>query len=230
MKKLILSVFLCVGTIGIMNKSLSQDKISYLALGDSYTIGEAVAASHNWPNLLRDELFGKGIKLEDPQIIATTGWTTDELLGAIDSSDLKNNKFDLVSLLIGVNNQYRGYPIKQYQDEFEKLLKKAISFANGDPSKVFVVSIPDYGVTTFAKENNKDADKIKKELHTYDKIAKEISDQYNVPFYNIYPISLKALWNHKKYIASDGLHPSGAMYQEWVSYFAPGVYSQLVSE
>ena len=117
----------------------------YLALGDSYTIGESVAATERFPVQLAQTL-----KMPEPQIIAKTGWTTDELNAAIDAADPKG-PFDLVTLLIGVNNQYRGRDAEQYRGEFAALLKRAIRFAGGDAKKVIVVSIPDWGVTPFAE-------------------------------------------------------------------------------
>ncbi|WP_296618273.1 SGNH/GDSL hydrolase family protein [Marivirga sp.] len=206
---------------------MAQEAKSYLALGDSYTIGEAVDSNETWSKVLSDRLNQRGIPIELKKIIATTGWTTDELLEAINNDkSLKNSTFDVVSLLIGVNNQYRGYGIKQYKAEFEQLIKKAIDLAGKKTGKVFVVSIPDYGVTPFAKENNKNADLIAKELYQYNSIAKNISDEYGVRFFDITPISLKAIWD-KDFVAKDKLHPSAKMYAEWAEYLEPGVYQLL---
>lgn len=209
------------------NQIMAQDSKSYLALGDSYTIGEAVESDETWSKVLSDRLNQRGIAIELNKIIATTGWTTDELLRAINEDEsLTNAKFDVVSLLIGVNNQYRGYGIKQYEEEFEKLLKKAIDLAGKKTHKVFVVSIPDYGVTPFAKDHNKNADLIAKELYEYNSIAKNISDEYGVRFFDITPLSLKAIWD-EDYVAKDKLHPSAKMYAEWAEYIEPGVYQLL---
>ncbi len=214
--------------ISLINQEImAQDKLLYLALGDSYTIGEAVDADKTWPKLLSDNLNQRGVEMQLDKIIAKTGWTTDELLVAIeDEESLKNTKFDIVSLLIGVNNQYRGYGIKQYEEEFELLLKKAITLAGNKVNKVFVVSIPDYGVTPFALENNKNSDLIAQELSKYNSIAKNISDEYGVRFFDITPISLKAIWQ-KDFVAEDKLHPSAKMYAEWVEYIEPGVFQLL---
>ena len=127
-----------------------QAQIKYLALGDSYSIGEGVEEKDRWPVQLSAQLKGQGIEFDDVDIIARTGWTTDELLDAINDK-LPAKDYDLVSLLIGVNNQYRGYPIEQYKEEFLRLLRIAIQCAKNNPSKVFVLSIPDYGVTPFAQ-------------------------------------------------------------------------------
>jgi lysophospholipase L1-like esterase len=206
---------------------MAQEKLLYLALGDSYTIGEAVDADKAWPKLLSDKLNQRGIDVHLEEIIAKTGWTTDELLVAIDKNDsLNKTNYDLVSLLIGVNNQFRGYGFQQYQEEFELLLKKAITLAGNKVNKVFVVSIPDYGITPFASENNKNSDLIENELYRYNSIAKNISDQYGVRFFDIMPISQKAIWRDD-FVAKDKLHPSAKMYAEWVEYIEAGVFQLL---
>jgi lysophospholipase L1-like esterase len=206
---------------------MAQDSNTYLALGDSYTIGESVKSNNSWPQLLADKLNDRGVAIDVTKIIATTGWTTDELINAIeDDSSLVDTKYDLVSLLIGVNNQYRGYGIKQYEEEFELLLRKAIELAGKKAAKVFVLSIPDYGVTLFAKENNKNPELIAGELNEYNQIAKNISAEYGVSFFDITPISLKA-YSDATYLAEDKLHPSAKMYEEWVDYIEVGVFRLL---
>jgi|TARA_R110001599_G_scaffold8254_2_gene39958 lysophospholipase L1-like esterase len=200
-----------------------KNNISYLALGDSYTIGEAVSEEQRWPVQLTEKLNEAGIHVDDPLIIAKTGWTTDELQKAIVEKNPKTD-YDLVSLLIGVNNQYRGYPIDQYKKEFKELLLQAVAFADGDTTKVFVVSIPNYGVTPFGIE--KGEEKIRQELLLYDSIADSISSAYNIPFINITPISEKAK-KDSSYIASDQLHPSGKQYSEWVDLILPKVKLML---
>ncbi|MEP4534535.1 MAG: SGNH/GDSL hydrolase family protein [Cyclobacteriaceae bacterium] len=199
------------------------DTFTYLALGDSYTIGESVAEVDRWPVQLTDTLKRKGIQIETPKIIAKTGWTTDELLSAIEKEELTQT-YDMVSLLIGVNNQYRGYPISQQEEEFEVLLKKAIAFAGGDASRVFVVSIPDYGVTPFGQ--NGDPEKIAKEIDEYNALNKRIADLYEVQYFDITPNSRSAE-NNPDLIATDGLHPSGLMYSEWVKLIFPWVHDLL---
>ncbi len=228
MKKAFLAIFLlfqfCNSSIILM----AQNKISYLALGDSYTIGEEVDESERWPVVLTKQLnnMGKGVSLE--KMIATTGWTTDELIKAIEADEeLLDSEFQLVSLLIGVNNQYRGYPIKQYKKEFTRLLKKAITLAGNDPTKVFVLSIPDYGITPFAVEKGKEAKVVSDELLNYNNIARDISLKYSVKFYDITPLSLKAMIAPEDYLAKDQLHPSAKMYEEWVDYIFTGVNRQL---
>ncbi len=191
----------------------AQKQFTYLALGDSYTIGESVNPNLRWPVQLVDSLNTTNkFSFKPPQIIARTGWTTAELQNAISESSISKT-YDLVSLLIGVNNQYRGYDIELYREEFRALLEKSIYFAGDDTSRVFVVSIPNYGVTPFGVK--KGEEKIRLELKEYDNIAKQISSEYGIPFVNITPISEKAKTD-SSLIANDQLHPSGKMYSEWV--------------
>jgi len=180
----------------------------YLALGDSYTIGESVAPAERFPNQLAREL-GIG----EPQIIAKTGWTTDELDAAIDAAEPKG-PYDLVTLLIGVNNQYRGRDAEEYRKQFVALLQRAIGFAGGDPKKVIVVSIPDWGVTPFAA--NRDRAKIAREIDHFNAINLEEAARAGARYVDITPISRR---DDPSLIASDGLHPSGKQYAEWVKAF-----------
>lgn len=196
------------------NQNTSEKTFSFLALGDSYTIGEAVQEDERWPVQLVTKLAKQGIQVAEPRIIAKTGWTTDELQLAINDAQ-PSTDYDLVSLLIGVNNQYRGYPIDQYQREFEALLDQAILFAKDKPQNVFVISIPDYGVTSFAKDRSLDGGKIASELDAYNKMAKEIASAREVQFFEITEWSRKAS-DDPSLVASDNLHPSGKMYENWV--------------
>ncbi len=185
--------------------------IKYLALGDSYTIGEGVLEDETWPIQLAACLSGDfGLEVSTT-IIATTGWRTDNLLNAINIAQLKES-FDLVSLLIGVNNQYQNRSIDQYEEEFEALLKTAIRLAKGDKEKVFVVSIPDHGFTPYGLKNK---EKISKEIDLFNEVNKRISDQYKVKYVNITPISRQGIGD-LELVAADGLHPSGKMYTLWV--------------
>jgi lysophospholipase L1-like esterase len=184
----------------------------YLALGDSYTIGESVAPSERWPVQLVDTLRGLGFHIEDPLIIARTGWTTDELAAVIKSAD-PDSSFGLVSLLIGVNNQYRGRSSVSFRLEFRDLLSQAIAFAGNDTDRVFVLSIPDWGVTPFAAGRNRQ--QIAKEIDIYNAIKQEESDQVGITFIDITDISRRAE-EDASLLAPDGLHPSGKMYSEWV--------------
>ncbi len=186
---------------------------TYLALGDSYTIGQDVEIDERWPVQLVNKARVEGYDLVDPVIVATTGWTTDELQQGISTAGIDNQTYDFVSLLIGVNNQFRGYPFSQFEKEFNELLDYAIIRAGGDDSGVFVVSIPDYGVTPFGK--TRDSEKIATELDEYNLYQQEICKERNIQFFNITSISREAL-DSPELIASDNLHPSGEMYRRWV--------------
>ena len=187
---------------------------TYLALGDSYTIGEAVSAAESFPYQLKDTLVKQGHSVESIQIIAQTGWTTDELQAAIDVATL-SPPYDLVTLLIGVNNQYRGYSVVNYCVEFEQLLRQAIVFAGADEDRVRVLSIPDWGVTPFAQKEDRVADKVAKEIDAFNAAAKEISERLGVIFNDNTPHSRLAATD-ATLLAPDGLHPSGKMYAHWV--------------
>jgi len=195
--------------------------IRYLALGDSYTIGEDVEESMRYPNLLHDVFFGFGVSIQT-QIIAKTGWTTSELQQAINEAAPEKN-FDLVSLLIGVNNQYRGLPLTEYTQEFRLLLEQAIAFANGKKQHVFVLSIPDYSVTPFAKAEK--AAQISKEISDFNRAAQKICDSMQVKFVDITQISLQAKQD-PTLLASDKLHPSGKMYRRWAMILQTAICAQ----
>lgn len=203
--------------------NMTDSRITFLALGDSYTIGERVETSKRWPVQLRNQLWHAGLAVESPEIIAKTGWTTNELQNAIKDEDVEP-PYDLVSLLIGVNNQYRGYPIEQYRTEFKELLLQALEFAGGDSTRVFVVSIPDYGVTPFAAGS--DSDKIAAEIDLYNEIAQTNAIEYNIAYFDITGISREAKEN-PELIAEDGLHPSSEMYRRWVALIFPWAHEIL---
>jgi lysophospholipase L1-like esterase len=190
---------------------MSQAPVKYLALGDSYTIGESVTEVERWPVQLSEALRKKGKAIEGPKIIATTGWRTDNLGNAINIANLKP-EYGLVSLLIGVNNQYQGKPIEQFSKEFEELLNVAIRLAQGKKENVFVVSIPDYGYTPFGKPNQP---KISRELDDYNSISRNITGKYGVKYFYITDISRKGL-EDPTLVATDGLHPSGKQYAAWI--------------
>jgi len=201
----------------------------YLALGDSYTIGEGVPEASRWPRQLAVALRAEGIALADPRIIATTGWTTDELSAALDVAQAASaqagqaqplGQFDFVSLLIGVNNQYRGRDVAEYRVQFDALLQRAIALACGRADRVLVLSIPDWGVTPFARARDRDAGQIARALDAYNATAKEISDQRGVAFVDITPAS-RACGGEAGMLVDDGLHPSAAMYAQWSALALP---------
>ncbi|MDR7133256.1 lysophospholipase L1-like esterase [Lysobacter niastensis] len=193
--------------------------LSYLALGDSYTIGEGVAESGRWPVLLAQALRAEGIALADPRIIATTGWTTDELTWGIDGAE-PLGEWDFVSLLIGVNNQYRGRSAVGYRGEFEDLLKRAIRYARGRADRVLVLSIPDWGVTPFVKTTPARPETIAAELDAFNAAAQVVCEAHGVAFVDITPVS-RERGGEAEMLAEDGLHPSAAMYELWTGLALP---------
>lgn len=192
-------------------------KYKYLALGDSYTIGESVAIDDRFPVQLASRLKQEGFEVENPQIIAKTGWTTDELLKGI-TEILPEDDFDLVTLLIGVNNQYRGRDLANYETEFDMVLRKAINFAGGNNKKVIVISIPDYGVTPFGEK--KGSVQISSEIDEFNAVNKKVSGEHGVAYVNITEISRRA-GQDSNLIADDGLHPSAEMYTLWTEIIVP---------
>lgn len=183
----------------------------YLALGDSYTIGEGVAEADRWPDQLAAALRGEGIAVSDPTIIATTGWTTDELAAGIDAA-APAPPYDLVSLLIGVNNQYRGRDSANYRDEFSGLLNRAIGLAGRRASHVIVLSIPDWGVTPFGDASGRDVNQITDELDVYNAIAKDVCRAHGVAFVDVTSLSRR----YPREVVDDGLHPSATQYRAWM--------------
>ncbi len=183
----------------------------YLALGDSYTIGESVAEADRWPNQLVRALEAKGKRYEMPKIIATTGWRTDNLRAAMDGAQL-SPEYDLVSLLIGVNNQYQGKSVQAYEGEFTDLLQRAVKLARGKKENVFVVSIPDYGFTPFGEKKQAE---ITQAIDAFNAVNKAITEKAGIRYVNITDISREGLVK-PEYVADDKLHPSGVMYQKWV--------------
>ena len=198
--------------------------LAYLALGDSYTIGEGVAAADRWPLQLAARLRDAGIALQDPRIIATTGWTTDELAAAMDAAE-PLGQWDFVSLLIGVNNQYRGRSVANYIDEFTGLLQRAIALTGGWAERVLVLSIPDWGVTPFARESGRDLRQIADELDAYNATTHAICAAQGVAFVDITAISRAG--NGPDMLAADGLHPSAAQYTLWAEAALPAALRLL---
>ncbi|MBT8396769.1 MAG: SGNH/GDSL hydrolase family protein [Gemmatimonadetes bacterium] len=196
---------------------MDPDSAKFLALGDSYTIGESVEPFQRWPVQLAARLTNLGVPTEDPRIIARTGWTTDELSAGIVEAGIRGT-YDIVSLLIGVNNQYRGRDLEEYRSEFLDLLSQAVAFAGGDPKKVLVLSIPDWGVTPFAE--GRDRVGIATEIDAFNAVNRIESESAGVSYLDITPISREAASN-PGLIADDGLHPSGAMYARWAEAALP---------
>ena len=194
--------------------------LTYLALGDSYTIGEGVASGERWPVRLTLALREEGVPLEFPRTLATTGWTTDELSTAMDAAQPPLGHYDFVSLLIGVNNQYRGRSVGDYRGEFHELLRRAIRLASDRSDRVLVLSIPDWGVTPFAATQDRDTAQIAAELDAYNAAAAELCAQHGVAFVDITDIS-RAHGAEASMLVDDGLHPSAAMYSLWAEHARP---------
>jgi lysophospholipase L1-like esterase len=203
--------------------AMTTDSMTYLALGDSYTIGQSVSQAQSFPYQLTASLTAALFKVHNPDIIAVTGWTTDDLISAIKNSPFQTKKYDIVTLLIGVNDQYQGLSQANYTIKFAQVLNTAIGYAQGDTSRVFVLSIPDYGVTPFA---NGDDSVIGPQIDQFNAINKDISTKAGVHYVDITPVSREA-YNNPILVAPDGLHPSGPMYAKWVSLLEPVVAARL---
>jgi lysophospholipase L1-like esterase len=186
-------------------------EIRILALGDSYTIGESVQASERWPMQLAAMMRAQGMRVAEPAIVARTGWTTDELSAGIDAAK-PQGPFDLVTLSIGVNNQYRGRSADEYRTQFRGLLSRAIGFAGGRAARVIVVSIPDWSVTPFAA--GRDAARITREIDEFNAVNREEAHAAGAQYVDVTPVSRRAK-SEPGLTAGDGLHPSGVMYTEW---------------
>ena len=191
----------------------SSAEFTYLALGDSYTIGESVSATENFPFQLQDSLSQSLNENGSYKIIATTGWTTSDLLSAIEREN-PSSDYDLVTLLIGVNNQYQGKPFSIYEREFPLLLDQAIAFAKGNVNSVIVVSIPDYAFTPFGQSTS-NPENISEEIDRYNAFAKQTAAQKGVAYQNITDITRQGLTD-PDLVAGDGLHPSGKAYKLFV--------------
>ena len=202
-----------------------QNPIRFLALGDSYTIGQSVPVSQRWPVQLSDSLAVRGFLIDTLTIIATTGWRTDNLIDAVTNQGLQTRNYNFVSLLIGVNNQYQGRPFSQYITEFPALLDSAIIYAGGDKSHVFVVSIPDYAFTPYGQATANPS-QISAELDEYNAFNRHIADSMQVTYFDITPISRMGIEN-PSYVAGDGLHPSGIQYTEWVKLMLENIDGQI---
>ncbi len=206
-----------------MKDPLQKNTYTYLALGDSYTIGEKVKTSENFPNQVVTLLREKEFDFKGPVIVAKTGWTTDELQEGIKKAKLQQH-YDFVTLLIGVNNQYRERTVADYIPQFELLLKKALKYTRNNPRHVIVLSIPDWGVTPFAE--GRDRTQIAGQIDEYNAANKLIAEKYKVHYIDITPGTREAA-NDSELLAADGLHPSGKEYAKWAKEVAAIIKSQL---
>lgn len=196
---------------------------TYLALGDSYTIGEGLPITKSFPYHVCQLLRKKGFHINAPEIIAKTGWTTDELLGAIEDYNFSDH-YNIITLLIGVNNQYRGRSVEEYKVEFESLLNKAIELSDKKREHVLVISIPDYGKTPFS--STQDTDKITKEIELYNSVNKAVSIQYKVQYLNI-TTGIDYKESEEELVVDDKLHPSSIVYEKWAELISGIIKSVL---
>lgn len=199
--------------------SIGAPERRILALGDSYTIGEGVHEHQRWPSQLVAALRERWLAVADAQIVAATGWTTDELLHGIEAVHPRGS-FALVSLLIGVNNQYRGRNTDEYRGQFKSLLGRAIGFAGGVPEQVIVISIPDWGVTPFAEQQSRDGARVREEIDRFNAVNREEAADAGASYVDITPAS-RAAATDRTLLAADGLHPSEKMYAAWVELILP---------
>ena len=200
--------------------------LKYLALGDSYTVGESVPKEKSFPYQLAAKLNFAGIEMFPPEIIATTGWTTDELIKAINEKNIRK-KYDLVTLLIGVNNQYRGYSKGIYRKEFRDLLKAALFFADHKKSHVMVISIPDWGITPFGLKSGRDIQKLSMQIKAFNTINEKEAIKAQVGYLDIsktFTITASDL----SCFSRDGLHPSEKLYYSWADELAKILGSEFI--
>ncbi|MCW5908689.1 MAG: SGNH/GDSL hydrolase family protein [Chitinophagales bacterium] len=205
-------------------------KYTMLCLGDSYTIGEAVEEHERFPMQAVQMLQAKNVVFEKPVIIAKTGWTTDELMQAIAEQNPVGS-FDVVTLLIGVNNQYRGRDLENYRNEFHALLQTAVNYTGGNSNHVFVISIPDWGVTPFIAQDAKHRtrEQVAAEIDAFNKVNNEVAKALKVHYMDITAHSRQA-FEQRELIAGDGLHPSGEMYKHWASELGAGILKHVVND
>jgi lysophospholipase L1-like esterase len=205
---------------------LPEGGLRFLALGDSYTIGESVSDGERWPVQLVAQLRTRGIAMADPVIIARTGWTSGELLAALEGEN-PSGPYQLVSLLVGVNNQYRGGGLEEYRSELRLLLQRAVALAGGKARRVMVLSIPDWGVTPFAE--GRDRSRISAEIDAFNSVNREEAGRFGVNYVDVTDVSRRAR-QVPAYLAADGLHPSGEMYAAWVTLALPSALEALSAE
>jgi lysophospholipase L1-like esterase len=199
----------------------------FLALGDSYTIGEAVDEAGRWPVQLAARLRARGVQIAAPEIIARTGWSTDELAAAIDAAEPPpRGPYDLVSLLIGVNNQYRRRGVEEYAREFDALLARAVVFAGGDAGRVLVLSIPDWSATPFADGDDRDRRTIALAIDAFNAVNHGAARRAGARYVDVTGVSRRAETD-PALTAQDGLHPSALQYAEWADLALPAALRAL---
>jgi len=219
MKTLLQASWLLIITLPIIGQQISIEKdLSMLALGDSYTIGESVDTSERWPHQFVAELRALGVSAQSPDYIATSGWTTRNLLGWIQTKLPREKEYNLVSILIGVNNQYQGMDIASYEPDLRKIIDIALEIVGQDSTRVMILSIPDYAYTPFGGG----IPNISQEIDAYNTIKRRVAEEYGIPYIYITDISREGL-NNPSLVAADGLHPSKEQYARWVQAIIPRI-------
>ena len=223
MKSSLLSMCLLFLTLSLSGQKVTVDaELSMLALGDSYTIGESVDMDARWPHQLIRQLRAMGVSAADPDYIARTGWTTRNLLGWIQTRPPEEKEYNLVSILIGVNNQYQGMDIASYEPDLRKIIDIGLEIVDQDSSRLMILSIPDYAYTPFGNGFTN----ISEEIDAYNEIKRRVAEEYGIPFIYITDISREGLDN-PSLVAADGLHPSGEQYGRWVQTIIPRMHFPL---
>ncbi|MGY6522699.1 MAG: SGNH/GDSL hydrolase family protein [Mongoliitalea sp.] len=205
---------------------LPKEPIKYLALGDSYTIGEGVAEEERYPNQAIALLQAQGLEVELSQIIAKTGWTTDELAKGIADAGISGNTYDVVTLLIGVNNQYRRRSVDNYREELTSMIKQAITFAQGNPKRVVILSIPDWGVTPFGRDSGRDLEENAHAIDQFNAAKKAIAAELGV-FYIDITEEYRSIGGLEEMVVADKLHPSGLVYKSWAEKLSQLMLNQM---
>ena len=221
LKLLLAILFLsCSSNLNVPATDMDENEkvLNYLALGDSYTIGESVSETERFPYQLINSNFNEPHKVGEYKIIAKTGWTTRNLLDAMDNEELVSGTYDFITLLIGVNNQFQGKPFSQYEEELRTLIERALNLLEGDASKLILVSIPDYGVTPFG--SNRNPEKIGEEINQYNQYKEKLAEEYNAHYVYITDLTRNAKAD-SSLLANDQLHPSGKSYAQWVERIVP---------
>lgn len=217
MKSSLLNLCLLLFTLSLSGQKVTVDaELRMLALGDSYTIGESVDMDARWPHQLIRQLRAMGVSAADPDYIARTGWTTRNLLGWIQTRPPEEKKYNLVSILIGVNNQYQGMDIASYEPDLRKIIEIGLDLVDRDSSRLMILSIPDYAYTPYGNGFTN----ISKEIDAYNEIKRRVADEYGIPFIYITDISREGLDN-PSLVAADGLHPSEEQYARWIQTIIP---------
>lgn len=212
--------------MSVTKNNHTQPAKTFLALGDSYTIGSGVEQYESWPFQLSDALIQRGFLMDEPQIIARNGWTTQDLAQGIQQADFRED-YDLVTLLIGVNDQYRGYSVEGYRQRFNELLKIAVDFSGSQPARVVVLSMPDWGVTPFA--DDRDRSLVALQIDEYNRANQQEALKAGVNYVDVTAISRLAA-DQPDLLAPDRLHPSAKMYALWIEKLLPIVEPLLQEE